>query len=111
MARKGSRKKGKQSKPSSSKGLTNCSREARATWMAEMHFKHLSIEKERQYVVGIEEAVRHQCHSTSDADIASEVQYWVDDPKYTRTRETKYFSAGRNVLGSERYGFPGCGQG
>jgi len=31
IAKKGSRKKGKQSEPSSSKGLTICSREARAT--------------------------------------------------------------------------------
>jgi hypothetical protein len=41
--------------------------------------------------VGIEESVRCQHHLTSDVDIAREVQYWVDDPKYTRTRETRYF--------------------
>lgn len=91
MARKGAGPKGKQSEPSSLKGSTTHSRAARVAWKAEMRFKHLSTEKERQHVVGIEEVVRCQRHLTSDVDIAREVQYWVDDPKYTRTRETIYF--------------------
>jgi hypothetical protein len=56
-----------------------------------MWYQYLSTEKEKKHAVGIEEVVRRQRHLTSDADIVREVQYWVEDPKYTRTRETRYF--------------------
>jgi hypothetical protein len=91
MARKGVGRKENNREPSSSRGPTTRSRVAQAEWTTEMHFKHLSTKKERQHAVGMEEVVRRQCHLTSDVDIARDVQYWVDDPKYTRTRETRYF--------------------
>jgi hypothetical protein len=73
MARKSVGLKGKQSKPSSSRGPTNHSKVAQVSWMVELWFKHLSTEKEMKHVVVIEEVVRCQHQLTSDVEIAREV--------------------------------------
>jgi hypothetical protein len=56
-----------------------------------MQFQYLSTKKEKKHAMSIEEVVRHERHLTSDEDIIREVLYWVEDPKYTHTRETRFF--------------------
>jgi hypothetical protein len=62
---------------------------ARAYWMVGSRFKYLCSDEEKKTVFEIEEAVRRQWCNTSKVDIFQEVKAWVEDPQYSRTRETK----------------------
>ena len=54
-------------------------------------FKNLCSYAEKKAKENIGEVVKHHHHSTSDANIVREVKSWVEDPKFTRTRETNHF--------------------
>jgi hypothetical protein len=59
--------------------------------MADSRFKYLCTNVEKKATTKIEEDVKIQRHNTTGEVIVEEVKAWVDDPFYSRTRETKYF--------------------
>jgi hypothetical protein len=59
--------------------------------MAGSLFNYLCLEEEKHVAKDIEDIVTCQWKKISDEYIVQEVKDWVENPKYTRSIETKYF--------------------
>jgi hypothetical protein len=77
--------------------------------MVGSRFKYLCTYEENKKIEKIKEAMGIQWHNISDEGIVQEMNGWVDDPLYFRTRDTKYFKS-EETLDSKGHGGPRGGK-